>query len=105
VWQIFSRQELFPEMALFQMMSAIVKEKLRPPLYPFTIPELISLMQRGWDKDPNIRPTMEEFLDELLAIRNKYINNSKYESEGEFNLIINGCSSSATSENSFEDFI
>ena len=63
------------------MMNAIVKEDLRPPLDNITIPRLAELLKRGWDPDPDKRPTMEEFLDELIAIKDEHRSNSSGEEE------------------------
>ena len=54
------------------MMSSIVKDNLRPPTDKIDVPEIVELLKRGWDANPDARPTMEEFLEELVKIKEKY---------------------------------
>ena len=68
LWEMISGKLPFADKSNLQAAVAVSLHGLRP-----TIPEdcpksLCSLIERCWDKDPNVRPEFEEVLSELRAI-------------------------------------
>lgn len=68
LWQILTRQELFPEhTSLTAFVRAITRENLRPPIPPHLSPDLAALLQACWDVDPASRPSAADIVARLDA--------------------------------------
>jgi len=71
LWQILTRQELFPEQDNLQTFAnALCRKHLRPTIPPDTNPKLAALIRRCWAAQPNARPAFGDIvtaLDEVIA--------------------------------------
>lgn len=68
LWQILTRQELFPEQSnLGAFVRAVTRDNLRPPLPPRLAPELAALLQACWATDPASRPSAADIVARLDA--------------------------------------
>jgi serine/threonine protein kinase len=63
MWEIITREPLYPGLNFYELSSQVVNDGLRPNIYDFKIPHrLKSLMVLCWDEDPDIRPNCIFFL-------------------------------------------
>lgn len=65
-WELFSRQELYPELhnTPIEELAVVIKEGTRPSLKSFTAPEKIKdFMERAWHASPEARPSTQECYD------------------------------------------
>ena len=68
LWQILTRQELFPEQSsLGAFVRAVTHDNLRPPLPARLAPDLAALLQACWDTDPARRPSAADIVARLDA--------------------------------------
>ena len=72
MWQLFTGKLPYAEITVPQKLIKRVIAGIRPPLSEVETgsSHLIRLMQKCWDADPNRRPSVEEFLIQLLPGRN-----------------------------------
>lgn len=61
-------QIIFP----FQIVIQTAKNNLRPTIPEGTPASLVALIETGWDKDPEKRPTAQEMLDKVRAMVKEY---------------------------------
>jgi ABC-type phosphate transport system substrate-binding protein len=74
LWEMLTREPLYPGMNFFELSSQVVNAGLRPNLTDHTFPEELSdLMQRCWDNEPTKRPGFDEVVD----ILNHFLENRK----------------------------
>lgn len=68
LWQVLTRQDLFPEQtSLAAFVRAVTRDNLRPPLPAHLAPDLAALLQACWDADPARRPSAAEVVARLDA--------------------------------------
>lgn len=75
LWEMFSRQPLYPDLNFFELSQKVVEEDLRPDLseLPDKVPKsIVSLMQQCWKKEPEKRPSFSSVRKELEDILAKY---------------------------------
>ncbi|KAN0014456.1 hypothetical protein ACTFIU_000774 [Dictyostelium citrinum] len=69
LWQIFTRQELFPEFDnFFKFVAAICEKQLRPSIPDDCPKSLRELIKKCWDPNPEVRPSFEGIVSELEEI-------------------------------------
>jgi serine/threonine protein kinase len=81
LWEMFTREILYPNMNFYELSSRVVNEGLRPPTHgdKFTnekiVPkEIKQLMEQCWDTDPRERPSFEEVVQILENVLEKLQN-------------------------------
>lgn len=66
LWEILTRDKLYPGLNFYELSSKVVNEDLRPDVKNYSFPdELLDLMKRCWDSDPGKRPAFDEIVDIL----------------------------------------
>eukprot|EP01133_Synstelium_polycarpum_P005660 gene5660-6535_t len=69
LWQIYTRQELFPEFDNFyKFVTAICDKQVRPPIPEDCPKELKHLIQKCWDPSPDVRPGFSQIVSSLESI-------------------------------------
>jgi len=68
LWECATREDPFVGMPPFQVIFAVGREGLRPPLPRICPPEFAKLITDCWDEKPNIRPSMKDVLSRLESI-------------------------------------
>lgn len=68
LWECATREDPFVGMPPFQVIFAVGREGLRPPLPRVAPPDFIKLITDCWDEKPNTRPSMKEVLARLENI-------------------------------------
>jgi serine/threonine protein kinase len=68
LWELVTRDVLYPNMPPFQIIFAVGTQKSRPPM-PHHIPvALACLIRECWDEDPNSRPSFLRITERLLEM-------------------------------------
>lgn len=73
VWEAIAWSEPYPDMGSSEVMSGVASGTLRPILPPHTPSELKTLLLRCWRADPSERPTFDELVPQLDAIKRSVI--------------------------------
>lgn len=68
LWEMASRQDVFPGMSAFELIMQVGRNNLRPAIPTGTFAPLATLITECWDADPDSRPTFERILTILDAI-------------------------------------
>lgn len=68
LWECATRDDPFVGMPPFQVIFAVGREGLRPPLPRVCPPEFAKLITDCWDEKPHTRPSMKEVLSRLENI-------------------------------------
>ena len=58
-WELFSDQELFPDMTTSEIVSGVINRDLRPPIRLLHLKGLRRLIQEMWQTNPDSRPPIE----------------------------------------------
>ena len=77
IWEMCTRTTPYSDMTQQQISYYVTVNKGRPDksLIPAgTVPELIKLMELCWDDNPDNRPSFEQIIKYLKAIKQKYEN-------------------------------
>lgn len=78
LWEMLTRDKLYPGMNFYELSSKVVNEDLRPDIKNYKFPdELLNLMTSCWDNDPSKRPSFEEIVDILEIYLNDRIKRKK----------------------------
>lgn len=56
----------------FQIIIQVAKKNLRPTIPPTTPPQLVDLLKRGMDADPEKRPNLREFVEKLTTFQKEF---------------------------------
>lgn len=74
LWEIVTRAELYAGLHPLSVGYRVLKQNLRPELpdAATSIPEMIALMQRCWDAEPETRPSFAQIAEELETIQRDY---------------------------------
>ena len=65
VWEMLTAQNPYANLAPIQAALQVVEKNLRPKIPSRTPAELATLIRKCWDKDHNVRPSVEEVITEL----------------------------------------
>lgn len=68
LWECATREDPFVGMPPFQVIFAVGREGLRPPLPRICPPEFSKLITECWDEKPHVRPSMKDVLARLENI-------------------------------------
>jgi len=66
LWELATRDEVYQGLEAIQIIASVANDDLRPE-----VPEGCpwgNLMEKCWDRDPDVRPTFKEIVDELTRI-------------------------------------
>lgn len=76
LWEMITREELYPGMNFYELSSKVVNEDLRPDLKNKDIPPVLqNLMKRCWNKNPDERPNFHE----IVNVLEKFLDNKNDE--------------------------
>ena len=66
LWQILTREEPFTEFQAYdQFANAVCLHNVRPPIPRDCNPYLQKMIERCWDRDPQLRPPFSKIVDAL----------------------------------------
>jgi len=68
LWELLTRDHLYPNMPPFQIIFNVGTQKARPPLPTTLPPHLLCLIQECWDEEPTARPSFLEITDRLMEM-------------------------------------
>lgn len=79
LWEVFTRDVLYPGLNFYELSSKVVNEHLRPPLEKYNFDtEIKQLLTSCWQADPNLRPTfkvivatLEKYLEKVQSRKKK----------------------------------
>jgi hypothetical protein len=70
LYELFTREELYEGLTVVQIRFLVRTQDLRPAFKTPLPSELQKLIERCWDYDPGVRPTMSDVLDKLTLFQN-----------------------------------
>ncbi len=65
MWEVLTRERLFPDMHPFAVAYKVMSERLRPPIPPECPEDLKKVMEESWNQDPLVRPSFEELIEKF----------------------------------------
>ena len=69
LWQIYSQAQPYPKLHASQVLFQVARDGMRPRI-PSKIPlNVVSLIKRCWDHEPERRPSFSEIAAELVVMR------------------------------------
>jgi serine/threonine protein kinase len=68
IWELFARQDPYPNMPPFQIVFAVGNQHARPQINPHWPAAWVKLITDCWDEDPDARPSFDDILVRLQSI-------------------------------------
>lgn len=68
LWEIYTREEPFPEFTSYREFKRAIIENIRPPIPPRCPPSLAQLMRSCWEPKVELRPSFSEIIQTLDSV-------------------------------------
>ena len=69
LWELITRDKLYPELQPIQIAYGVANNNLRPPIPQSMNKKISNIITKCWDEDPSVRPSYQEIIEKLTALQ------------------------------------